>query len=120
MNFPFSSELFYLFFERFPETRPTFFWQPHRLMLHVLMHMWGQMMPKRGEFDFSARISHDALELLANVDDHAYVLVPCPYVGLDWRGCANFLFIDDELLDDRGNINILFKFILKHSLTCFY
>ena len=48
------------------------------------MHMWGQMMPKRGETKFSARISHDALELLASVDDHPFVMVPYPYVGLDW------------------------------------
>ena len=68
------------------------------------MHMWGQMMPKRGKTEFSARISHDALEFLASVDDHPFVMVPCPYVGLDWRGCANILFTDDELPDDRGNI----------------
>ena len=66
------------------------------------------MMPKRGESDFSARISHDALELLSNVDDHAFFLVPCPYATLDWRGCANILFTDDEPPDDIVNITILF------------
>ena len=83
------------------------------------MHMWGQMMPKRGETVFPVRISHDAL--LASVDElHPFIMVPCPYAGLDWRGCPNILFIDDELPDDRGNIIILFKFILTCSLTCFY
>ena len=41
-------------------------------------------MPKRGETEFSVRISHDALELLASVDEHRFVMVPCPYDGLDW------------------------------------
>ena len=77
-------------------------------------------MPKRGKSEFSTRISHDALELLTSVDEHPFVLVPCPYVSLDWRGYANILFIDDEPLDDRGNITIFFKFILTCSLTCFY
>ena len=77
-------------------------------------------MPKRGETEFSVRISHDALKLLASVDDHPFVMVSCPYVGLDWQGCANILFRDDELLDDRYNIIVLFKFILTCYLTCFY
>ena len=82
--------------------------------------MWGQMMPKRGETEFSARISHDALELLASVDElHPFIMVPCPYAGLDWQGFPNILFTDDELPDDRGNITVLFKFILTCSLTCF-
>ena len=79
------------------------------------------MMPKRCEIVFPARISHDALELLGSVDElHAFIMVPCPYVGLDWRGCANILFTDDEPPDDRGNITILFKIILTCSLNCFY
>ena len=84
------------------------------------MHMWGQMMPRRGEFEFSVRISHDALELLASVNEYPFIVVPCPYAGLDWRGCANILFIDDEPSNDRGNIIVLFKFILTCSLTFFY
>ena len=77
-------------------------------------------MRKRGESEFSARISHDVLELLANVDENPFVMVPCPYTGLDWQGCANIIFIDDEPPDDRGNITVLFKFILTCSLTFFY
>ena len=53
-------------------------------MLHAQMHMWGQMMPKRGETVFSARILHDALELLGSVDENPFVMVPCLYAGLDW------------------------------------
>ena len=85
------------------------------------MCMWGQMMPKRGDTMFPVRISHDSLDLLASVGGlHPFIMVPCPYAGLDWQGCANILFTDDEPLDDRGNITILFKFILTFSLTCFY
>ena len=90
-------------------------------MLDARMHMWGQMMPKRGDTMLPAMISHDALDLLASVDDqlHPFIMVPCPYAGLDWRGCANILFTDDESPDDRGNITVLFIFILTCSLTCF-
>ena len=77
-------------------------------------------MPKRGETMFPARISNDALELLASVHKHPFIMVPYPYAGLDWRGCANILFTVDEPPDDRGNITILFKFILTCFLTCFY
>ena len=72
-------------------------------------------MPKRGEYEFSMRISHDSLEFLASVDEHPFVKLLCPYAGLDWRGCANILFTDDELPDDKGNIFVLLKFIL----TCY-
>ena len=64
--------------------RPIFVWEPRRSMLEARMHMWGHMMPKRGETEFSVRISHDALELLASVDKHPFIMVPYPYVGLDW------------------------------------
>ena len=101
--------------------RPTFVRQPCRPMLEAWMHMWGQMMPKRGETMFPARILHDALDLLASVDDlHPFIMVPCPYARLDWKGCAKILFTDDELSNDRGNIALLFKFILTFSITCFY
>ena len=101
--------------------RPTFVRQPRRLMFEARMHMWGQMMPKRGETVFPARMSHDALELLASVDEpHPFIMVPCPYVGLHWQGCPNILFTDDEPPDDRGKITILFIFILTCSLTFFY
>ena len=76
------------------------------------MHMWGQMMPKRGETMFPARISHDALDLLVSVDElHPFIMVPCPYVGLDWRGCPNILFTAAEPPDDKGNIFVFFKLI---------
>ena len=64
--------------------RPSFVQHPRRLMLEARMHMWGQMMTKRGETMFLARISHDALDLLANIDKmHPFIMVPCPYAGLD-------------------------------------
>ena len=70
---------------------------------------------------FAARISHDEPKLLASVDElHPFIMVPCPYAGLDWRGCANILFTYDEPPDYRGNITVLFIFILTCSLTCFY
>ena len=101
--------------------RPSFVRQPRRPMLEAQMHMWEQMMPKWGDTMFPARILHDALDLLASVDGlHPFILVPCPYAGLDWRGCPNILFIDDEPPNDRGSITVLFIFILTCYLTCFY
>ena len=82
---PFSSEIFCLFFERFPETRPTFARQPRRPMFEAWMHMWGHMMHKRGKTMFSMRISHDALELLSSVEEMCHFnMVPYPYASLDW------------------------------------
>ena len=45
--------------------------------------MRGDMMPKRGISKYLAKISIDALELLASVDDHMFMIVSCPYAGLD-------------------------------------
>ena len=64
--------------------RPTFFRKPRRLMLHVRMHMWGKMMPNRGQSNFPARISPDGLQFLSSGDDHSFVRVPCMYASLDW------------------------------------
>ena len=75
------------------------------------MHMWGEMMPKRGQSEYPAKISSDALELLASEDDHMFVMMLCPYARLDWRGCTNILFTQDETPDDRGNISVFFKLI---------
>ena len=91
--------------------RPTFFRQPRRSMLHVQMHMWGEMMPKRDLSEYPMMISTDALELLANVDDRMFMMVSCHYARLDWRGCPNILFTLDEPLDARGNISVFFKLI---------
>ena len=67
--------------------RPSFLRKPRRPMTEARMHMWGKMMPKREETLFPARILDDALGLLASVDEHPLIMVPCPYAGLDWRGC---------------------------------
>ena len=72
-NFPFSLEMFCLFFERFLEMRPNFICQPTRSRTHVQMNMWGKMISKRGQPEFSARISTDALGLLASEVDYMFV-----------------------------------------------
>ena len=41
-------------------------------------------MPKRGDTMFQARISHDALELLAIVDEHHFIMPPI--LMLVWIG----------------------------------
>jgi hypothetical protein len=102
VKFPYSSDFF--FFERFPETRPSFVhWRP-MMMTEVRMHMWGKMIPKRGMPYFPARISKEALQLLSSEEDHVFMMVSCPYVGMDWQGFLNILFTMDEPLDDQGNI----------------
>ena len=63
--------------------RPNFLRYPRRPITEARMHKLGQMMPKREETLFPTRITHDALELLASVDEHPFIMVPCPYAGLD-------------------------------------
>jgi len=65
--------------------RPTFDHHPPRLMTKLHMHMWGDMMPKSGQTEYSARISIDALGMLTSEDGHMFFMVLCPYVGMDWR-----------------------------------
>lgn len=48
------------------------------------MHMWGEMMPKRGCLEFLANIFNDALGLLANEADYMFIIVSCPYTRMDW------------------------------------
>ena len=83
--FPFSLELFFLFFERFPTTRTSFYHRPLKMMREVHMHMWGNIIPKRGYLEFSNRITVEVLEMIGNEDDHSLDLVPYPYMGLDLR-----------------------------------
>jgi len=75
------------------------------------MHMSGVMMPKRGQLEFLARISIDALWILPSEVDHMFTMVSCPYMGLDCKGCPNILFIAYEPRYHRGNIFVLFKLI---------
>ena len=49
------------------------------------MHMWGQMIPKAGDAMFPARISHDALDLLASVDK-LHPSLWSRVLMLDWIG----------------------------------
>ena len=80
------------------------------------MHMWGQMLHKIGHPEFPVIITSKGLNLLANKDDHTLELVSYPYVGLDWRGCPNLFFTQDELPYERGNINIMFKLTELHFI----
>lgn len=79
--------------------------------------MLGQMMPKRDLPEYLARISAKALVLLTSEDDHAFVALNFPYVGIDWRQCPNILFTAAEPLNDKGNINVLFKLIQFHFIV---
>jgi hypothetical protein len=43
-----------------------------------------------------------ALGILRSEDRSHVFMVPCPYMGLDWRRCPNILFTPD----DRVNISV--------------
>ena len=73
------------------------------------MHMWGQMMPKRGETKFSVRILHDALELLANVDENPFVMVPCPYTNSIGEGAPT----SSSQIMSRQMIEVILVFYLN-------
>lgn len=111
LSFPFGSDLFCLFFERFSEMRPTFNCRPPRMMNEVWIHMWGEMIPKRAQPKYLARISPEALQLLASEADHMFIMVSCTYAGMDWKQCPNILFTEAKPADGRVNINVFFKFI---------
>jgi hypothetical protein len=107
-NFPFYSELSCLLFERLLKKRPTFSCQNSRPMNQVWMHMWGEMMPKRGQLKFSSRISTNTLGIPASEENHMFIMVMYHYVGLDWRGCLNILFTPSKTTNPRDNITIFF------------
>lgn len=69
--------------------RHTFDCHPLRVMNDVQIHMWGELMPKRGQLEYPTKISAKELGLLASEDDNMFVLVLCPYVRMDWRHCPN-------------------------------
>ena len=113
-SFPFGSNFFCLFFERFLETRPTFDRHPPRPITDVQMCIWAEMMPKRCHPQYPARISPKELQLLECEDNHMFIMVSCPYARMDWRQCPNILFTKVELADDRGSISVFFKLIYFH------
>jgi hypothetical protein len=52
-------------------------------MNQVEMHMWAGMMPRMALPTFLTKILIDALGLLASDEDHMFVMVSMPYLGLD-------------------------------------
>ena len=110
-NFPFGSQLFCLFFKRFSMTRPYFDQHPPRLMTDVRMHMWGKMMPKRGQSYFPARITVDVLDMIGVEEQPRLDMDAYPHVGLEWRAVYQHLLHLCKPLDDRGKFNVMFKLI---------
>jgi hypothetical protein len=121
-NLPFSLELFFLFFERFPETKPTFVYRPPRPMTEVWMHMWGEMIPKRGMPDFLARISREALQLLSSEANHMFVMMSCPYAGMDWRDVptSSSHQMSHPIIEVRFKLIMYFHFIVLLNSNKFY
>jgi hypothetical protein len=88
--FPFMSELYTLFFERVHATQPVVPHFPTRPMFDVCMHMWGKLMPKRGQYEFPiSLVGREVCDLLASEDNHVLDIVEYLYMGMDWRGCPN-------------------------------
>ena len=111
VTFPFASELFTLFFERFPATIPIFLYDfPPRPRTNACMQMWGQLFPKRSHSNWSCTtVGKDVCDLLDLEDDCDVLdLVLYPYIGMDWRGCVNIQFTKDDPSDDRGYIILMF------------
>jgi len=78
-------------------------------MTDARMHMWGKLFPKRSQPGcLCTLIDREICDFLAQEENFVLNVVQYPYVGMDWRGCANILFTTDEPLDDRGNIFIMF------------
>ena len=81
------------------------------MMTEVCMCMWGDMIPKRGQDEFPTMITSYLLEMMASEDDHALEMASYPYASMDWRGCPYIIYTEYDLLDDRSNINVMFKLL---------
>ena len=77
---------------------------PPRPRTDARMHMWGKLLPKRGQSEWScSAVGKEVCDLLALDDDPDVLdLVLYPYIGMDWIGCAKIQFIEDERPDDKG------------------
>jgi hypothetical protein len=66
-------------------------WYPTFLLgLDANIHMWGKLMPKRGQFNFPITpVGKEVSNLLSRKDDHVLDTVEHSYAGIDWRGCPN-------------------------------
>ena len=48
-----------------------------------MVHMWGNMIAKKGELDFPTRIIPNVLDMLSSEDGNTMDLVEYPYERLD-------------------------------------
>ena len=100
-----------LFFERFHVTRSTLIYGlPPRPRTAARMHMWGKLFLKRGQSKWPcSAVGKEVYDFLASEDEHDVLdLISYPYAGMDWRGCENIQFIEDEPPNYRGNIIVMF------------
>ena len=91
LHFPFSSSCI-LFFERFQSIRLTLIiGLPSRPRTNAHMNTLGKLFPERDQLEWSCSVvKKDICDFLASEDDHDILdLVLYPYVGMDWKGCAN-------------------------------
>jgi hypothetical protein len=102
-------ELFTLFFKRFHSTQlilPRF---PPRRMIDAQMHMWGKLLPKRGQSECTCTtIGREIYDFLAGEDNCVLDLVQYPYARMDWSGFPHILFTTVEKANERGNIIVMF------------
>jgi hypothetical protein len=74
--FPFTSKLFTLFFERVHATRPLVHQFPARSFFDACMHMWRQLLHKKGQIEFPCTpVSRDVCDFLAREDNHILDIV---------------------------------------------
>ena len=73
--------------------------------------MWGKMMFKRGNLDFPVRITTDVINMLGFENPPRLDMLPYPYVDLDWRGCLDILFTQDDPTYDRGKFSIMLQLV---------
>ena len=75
------------------------------------MHMWDQLLPKTGQSEWPhSPVDREVYDLLDEAN-HVVVfeLVLYPFMWMDWRGCENIHFTEDETPDDRSNIMFIFS-----------
>jgi hypothetical protein len=107
--FPFTSELFTLFFERVHDTRPRVPHFPARPMSYAHLCMWGKLLSNRGQSELSCTpVDREVCDFLDGENNLVLNLLQYSYLRTDQRGCPNILFTTTKPLYERYNIIIMF------------
>jgi hypothetical protein len=53
-------------------------------------------------------VGREVCDLLTSKENLVLDIADYPYAGMDWRGCPSILLTIEYIVDERGNIIIIF------------